>query len=1010
MRILLIFLSIFLGWQDPVFNEENRLPMRATFETDKPALSLDGEWSFKGYSSPEGRDTLFYREDLGEEGWGTMPVPGMWELNGFGDPVYVCNNYPWRWRYENNPPYPPVKNNHVGQYRKSFIWEVIDPQEEVTLRIGAVTSNVRVWLNGRYVGYSEDSRMAADFDVTGLLREGKNLLALEVFRWCDGTYLEDQDMWRMSGISRSVELVRRPKKRLENLRVEAPASGELRLGFNTTLGVGKLKVRLVSPTGRVHRWKVAVSGSESVLERTVRQPMLWSAEIPNLYSLEIDVFDSNGRKTETVRTEVGFRDVEVRGKELLVNGKPVLIKGVNRHEMDPYTGYQVSRERMLEDIKWMKRLNINAVRTSHYPDDPYWYTLCDRYGIYVMDEANIESHGIGYAPATTLANNPDWEIAHRQRLSRMVERDRNHPCVIMWSLGNEAGFGSNMKSNYTWCKEADKTRPAVYQNLGWRNYEPGYTDIDLIHYNYPSEFKRIALSPNRSNPLLLQEYAHAMGNSLGNFKEYWDVIRACHGFQGGFIWDFADQALSHNGGWAVGGDYNDYDAWTGSLNSNGLLTSDRNPHPHAWEAAFVHRNIMVEATPAEALDGIINIHNEFFFQGLEKYRLSWRILSDGEETGLNGIVEKLVVPPGETRPFRLGFSAGDLERIEGEVVLDMSFTLKESDGLLEAGNEVSWAQVLLGGTPKRLDAVAPDKWELTFSLKDGFLYGWKVGGTELLEIPLSPCFGRAVNENDFAASLHKKMGIWMYPELTLKDMTYDGDYNVEGERLLFSGAGRVKASYAIADSIRVTMSYVINEDGSVEVVEDLDAPSGCPDLFRVGVEFAMGGGFDNLDFYGLGPFENYIDRKSAARLGHYKQKVQEQYHWGYVRPQESGNHEGIRRLNLTDKNGIGIAVASDEPFSGSALPLSRRTLDLSIHEPGPQHRPVPFTWQKHYHSADLRPEGKTFVHLDLVQMGVGGTNTWGALPLPEYRIPAGKYSFRFTLRYYSYLCTFNSHV
>ena len=998
MSLALIILSTFLAWQDHALNEENRLPMRASVETDCPSVSLDGEWSFRGYPSPEDRDTLFFQENLDESGWGVMPVPGMWELNGFGDPVYVCNNYPWRWHYENNPPYPPVKDNHVGQYRRRFVWEKTNSNEDVTLRIGAVTSNVRVWLNGQYVGYSEDSRLAADFDVTGLLREGENIIALEVFRWCDGTYLEDQDMWRMAGVSRSVELIRSPKKRLEDIRVEASSSGRLRLSLKTTSGVDKLKLRLKSPSGLTRRWKVAVNDNTAVLERIIRKPRLWSAEIPNLYRLEIEVIDSDRKVTETVCTDIGFRDVEVKGKELFVNGKPVLLKGVNRHEMDPYTGYVVSKERMLEDIKWMKRLNINAVRTSHYPDDPYWYTLCDRYGIYVMDEANVESHGIGYDPAKTLANNTEWETAHRQRVSRMVERDFNHPCVIMWSLGNEAGFGSNMVNNHKWCKEADPSRPVVYQNLGWANFNPESTDIDLIHYNYPSAIERIAKAEDRSKPLLLQEYAHAMGNSLGNFKEYWDIIRSCEGFQGGFIWDFADQALSHNGGWSVGGDYNDYDAWTGSLNSNGLLTSDRKPHPHAWEAAFVHRDILVEATPEEASEGKISVHNEFFFKGLEKYRLNWRILSDGEETNLKGTIQKLKIHPGETCEYTLGFGKQDMEKIDGEKVLDITFTLKEDDGLLAAGDEVSWGQVLLGGNPKERETSAPDKWEIAFSLKDGFLGNWTVGETRLIAEPLEPCFGRAVNENDFSADLQHKMGMWMYPEFSLKDLSYDGEYRIDGGQLLFSGPGNVKALYTISDSVRVSMSYVIKKDGSVEVEESVDAPSGCPDLFRVGVAFAMEGEFEDLDFYGLGPFENYIDRKAAARLGRYRQKVSEQYHWGYVRPQESGNHEGIRSLCLTDEKGVGLEVVAAEPFSGSALQLSRRTLDLSVHEPGVQHRPVPLTWQKHYHSSDLRPEDKTFVHLDLVQMGVGGTNTWGALPLPEYRIPAGKYSFRFSVK------------
>ena len=999
-----IILGLLPFWQNPEINQENRLEMTATVASDRPSLSLDGVWKFRGWDAPEGRDTLFFREEVEDDGWSQMPVPGMWELNGFGDPIYITSKYPWKWRYENNPPFPPIKNNHVGQYRHSFEWTRTD--DDVTLRIGAVTSNVRVWLNGRYVGYSEDSRLAADFDITDYLRDGSNLLALEVFRWCDGTYLEDQDCWRMSGISRSVELIRRPKKRLEDLRVEASASGDLSLTLALTPGVDAVELRLTSPSGRVRRWKAPVSSDTLRIRKRIRHPKLWSAEIPNLYSLQIDVF-STGEKQESVSTDIGFRDVEVRGKQFLVNGKPVLLKGVNRHEMDPDGGYVVSRERMLEDIKLLKQLNINAVRTSHYPDDPYWYSLCDRYGIYVMDEADIESHGMGYKPENTLAAKPEWKIAHRERFTRMVQRDRNHPCIVMWSLGNEAGNGENHAANYRWCKKEDPTRPVIYQKLQGKRDELDWTDIEFYHYRTPEFCEEYLTDGKQIKPFMLQEYAHAMGNSLGNFKEYWDLIRKYDAFQGGFIWDFADQALRRGEGWAIGGDYNNYDAWAGSMHCNGLLSSDRKWQPHAWEAAYVHRNILLDATPEEAGNGRIRVHNEFFFKGLDDYRLEWTVLCNGDPTGLKGCVKRLRVGPGKTKTIRLcGFRKKDWEKLNGEIVLSLSVMLKHSDALLEEGQELSWEQIMLRQSEIMVPAAQAGAWELHFSKKDGFLSAWSKEGRELLSAPLKPCFGRAITENDAAAYLHHKMALWLYPEFRLETLEYDGAVRADAGSLICNGgAAHIAAKYHLQDSVNVTMDYRISEDGSLYVKGHLSAPASAPELFRIGLEFAMNGSFDNLDYYGLGPFENYCDRKAAARLGHYHSKVGEQYNWSYIRPQESGNHEDLRFIRLTDGNGAGLFALSDTLFSGSALPLSREELDLSIHQAGDIHTPAPLTWAKNYHSYELLPlaclddrsRGNTWVHLDTRQMGVGGINTWGALPLEKYRIPAGDYDFAFRL-------------
>ena len=1002
-----IVLALLPFWQNPEINQENRLETTATVQLDRPALCLNGEWKFRGWPSPENRDTLFYREDLDDGCWSSMPVPGMWELNGFGDPIYVTSKYPWLWHYKNNPPFVPLKNNHVGQYRHCFEWNGTAAGERLILRIGAVTSNVRVWLNGRYVGYSEDSRLAADFDITDFIRRGSNLLALEVFRWCDGTYLEDQDCWRMSGISRSVEILSRPENRLEDIRVEASASGKLSLTFAVSPGVKALNIRLKSPSGRVRHWKASAASDTVRFEKRIARPRLWSAETPDLYALEIDVIDTDGRLAETVRTDVGFRDVEVRGKSFLINGKPVLLKGVNRHEMDPDGGYVVTRARMLDDIRQLKRLNINAVRTSHYPDDPYWYTLCDRYGIYVMDEADIESHGMGYKADETLAAKPEWKVAHHERFVRMVRRDRNHPCIIMWSLGNEAGNGENHAANYRWCKKEDPTRPVVYQKLQGRRDELDWTDIEFYHYRTPEFCEEYLTDGRQIKPFMLQEYAHAMGNSLGNFKEYWELIRKYEAFQGGFIWDFADQALRRGDGWAIGGDYNNYDAWMGSMHCNGLLTSDRKWHPHAWEAAFMHRNILVEATQEEACRGRIRLHNEFFFKGLENYRLRWEVLCNGDASGLQGSVNRLRIGPGRTRTIRLkGFSEKALEKLKGEIVLNVSLVLKSPEGLLEEGEELSWGQVLLKKSEPDMPECSPTSWELRFRKSDGFLSSWHAGGRELLAGPLEPCFGRPVTENDVAAMLHHKMEQWLYPHFKLEKLDFDGALNDSGSELICSGGpARLRAEYTLKDSVRVVMEYNIHEGGVLSVKGHLSAPSSAPDLFRVGISFAMPGRFDKLDYYGLGPFENYCDRKAAARLAHYSGNVGGQYNWGYVRPQESGNHEDLRYFRLTDADGYGLYAISDSLFSGSALPLSREAIDLSIHEPGDVHPPATLTWQKHHHSYELLPQaclddrgkGKTWVHLDARQMGVGGINTWGALPLEKYLIHAGNHDFNFTL-------------
>ena len=568
-------------WQDPNVFEENRLPMAATFVTDQQkTLTLNGVWKFKWNETIEGRTKGFEAVDYNDTDWGTIPVPGMWELNGYNDPIYLNVGFAWRGHYENNPPYPPTEHNYVGQYRRMFNVDKSWIGKQICLCIGSATSNVRVWVNGKMVGYSEDSKLEARFDLTKYVKAGENLIALEIFRWCDGSYLEDQDFWRLSGIARGVYVYTRERERIEDVNIIAGMDGNFTVNAKVTKGVRNVRVAVIDRNGNqvAYREATPVKG-EAILNGMVQNPDLWSAEIPNLYTLKVTASDRKN-VVESTSIDFGFRTVEIKNAQLLVNGQPVLIKGANRHEMNADKGYVVSEEDMINDIRIMKELNMNAVRTCHYPNDPRWYALCDKYGLYVVDEGNIESHGIGYGDKT-LAKRPDYKAAHLIRDQRMMRRDFNHPSVIIWSLGNEAGFGDTFVACYDWLKANDPTRPVQYE----RAEKASQNDIICPMYASPKWCEDFAKG-NPDRPLIQCEYAHAMGNSMGNFKEYWDLIRKYPNYQGGFIWDFVDQALrwpSNEGGtdhiFAFGGDFNEYDPSDGSFNCNGVIAADRTLHP-----------------------------------------------------------------------------------------------------------------------------------------------------------------------------------------------------------------------------------------------------------------------------------------------------------------------------------------------------------------------------------------------------------------------------------------------
>ena len=961
-------------WQNPDVNQRNRVPMHTSFATDSPRLSLEGIWRFQWYETPDARSLDFFKPGVDDSAWGSMPVPGMWELNGYGDPLYVNIPYAWDGHYQNNPPILPTEHNYVGQYRRSFDIPADWAGQDIFLAIGSATSNVRVWVNGKEVGYSEDSKLEARFDITKYVKPGQSaLIALEIFRWCDGTYLECQDFWRYAGIAREVFLTARPKARVDELHVSAAMDGSYRFDASLTKAAKGVKFYLSGP-GYPER-EVPASGR-------VERPALWSAESPSLYHLRAVCSDKKGA-TETAELDFGFRTVEIRGRQLLVNGQPVLIKGADRHEMSATGGYVVTVDEMLEDIRIMKELNINTVRTSHYPNDPRWLDLCDRYGLYVIDEADIESHGMGYGPQT-LGDNPIYKQSHVERVQRMAQRDVNHPSVIIWSLGNEAGNGQNFYAAYDWLKAWDQSRPIQYERAG----EEYNTDIICYMYMTYADLVKYAENPEITRPVIMCEYAHAMGNSMGGFEDYLDLFRKYPELQGGCIWDFVDQAVrwpsakSRTGYiYAFGGDFNDYDPSDNSFNCNGIIAADRSLHPHAYEVQHGYRSILTSAAPEQALDGRVSVYNENFFIDLSRYMLRWEVIADGKPV-LAGQADAPKAAPQQTVTADLGFRAADLAGIPGELYLNISYVLRRSDGILPAGTVVAYDQLLLREAPYRLTAadLRGRRWAADFDPATGALCSYKLEGKELLAAPLMPCFGRAVTENDLGAWLQRRMGAWLYPAFKVSKL----------ER----SENCVEVVYDVADGLAtVTMQYALAADGSITVTEQMtEVRDGAPELFRFGVEFAMPGAFNTLEFYGEGPYESYIDRQGASQMGIWKQAVADQYHFGYARPQESGTHVGMRWMRLTDAAGCGFEIAAPTQFSASALPFGRRDIDLSVtggsRSKGGDQR----------HSLELKEDGLTHVNVDLVQMGLGCENAWGALPRPEYRLKAEPRAFSFTLK------------
>ncbi|MDE7408326.1 MAG: DUF4981 domain-containing protein, partial [Muribaculaceae bacterium] len=872
--------------------------------------------------------------------------------------------------------------------------------------LGSVTSCVDLWINGRVVGYSEDSKLEPEFDITPYLRKGENEIAMQVFRWCDGTYLEDQDFWRLSGMARDCYLYARDKSAgINDLRITPDLDADYRDGsLDVKLDLrGKCSVALdlTSPDGKsVATASVNGPGKKNVT-LSVTAPAKWTAETPNLYVLTATVTNNAGKVVEVVPFNVGFRKVEIKNSQVLVNGQPVLFKGADRHELDPDGGYVVSRERMLQDIKIMKENNINAVRTCHYPDDPYWYDLCDRYGIYLVAEANLESHGMGYKEKT-LAKVPAYAKAHMERNERNVQRNFNHPSIIFWSMGNEAGDGENFTQVYKWLKAEDPSRPVQYERAGMGDN----TDIFCPMYYTQSQCDKYCKStdPAWQKPLIQCEYAHAMGNSGGGFKEYWDLVRKYPKYQGGFIWDFVDQGLRGTGKngamiYTYGGDYNPYDASDNNFCDNGLISPDRVPNPHMAEVAYYYQNIW--ATPVDLAKGEIKVFNENFFKNLDNYYMRWTLKNDGAPVQ-QGLEAMLDIAPQQSRTYTLPYDMSAVE-VPGELLLDVEFVTKNADGLLPAGHVAARAQMavttpamadpvianvtsisgiaakpeIVNNNTKRLRVVGSN-FNLDFNRTTGFISHYNVNGVSMLEegAEITPNFWRAGTDNDYGAKVPLRRKVWRNPEMKLKSLTH---------KMTADGLAQVTAEYDMPDvKSTLTMTYLINNVGAVLLDQQMKATAGAdvPEMIRFGVQIPMPEDMDISHYYGRGTVENYNDRHAGAPLGVYTQTAAQQS-YSYIRPQEMGTKSDMRWWAQTNRGHRGLKFTSSQPFYASALNYSIESLDDGDNKD-----------QRH------TPEVATVDYVNLLidseHTGVGGADSWSdrGLPLPQYRVNYGDKSLR----------------
>ena len=1005
-------------WQNVNINQQNREPRRAnffafenlekaqSFDKKKSAnyLSMEGMWKFNFVKDHNKRPANFFALKYDDSQWKDFPVPGLFELNGYGDATYKNIGYAWATQFDPNPPYISELNNYTGSYRRTFELPKDWKGKDVYFHVGSATSNLTLWVNGKYVGYSEDSKVAAEFNISKYLKPGKNLIAMQVMRWCDGSYFEDQDFWRFTGIAREVYLYARPKLHAADIRLNAALENNYQdgvLNYKVSLKGGKTDVAftLYDKDGK----QIAqATGAQGVIK--VPKVNAWTAETPYLYKAYITLKNKQGA-AEVIPQKVGFRNVEIKNAQLLVNGQPVLVKGADRHEMDPDGGYVVSLERMIQDIKIMKQLNINAVRTSHYPCDPRWYDLCDEYGIYITAEANLESHGMGYEEKS-LAKFPEYIVPHIERNEGNVKPLINHPSVIVWSLGNECGYGVNFEKAYDWVKACDKTRPAQYERGGYDSK----TDIYCPMYIGYEESESYCKS-NGTKPYIQCEYAHAMGNSEGGFKEYWDLIRKYPKYQGGYIWDFVDQGLRDKSPitgkeiFTYGGDYGRYPASDYNFNCNGILAPNRRLNPHAYEIQYVLQNVWIKDFDAE--NGSFNVYNENFFKNIDDLSLTATLFANGVKLTTVAIPDTKGIAPQATKLVKSEALKSAIEKAEAEhateeITINFAFASDGSQPLVDKGQVMARQQIVLNGyefdkvdapanTGSKIEVeetngyvkVSAERMSVTIGKKTGMIDYLDVDGEPMLKFreSMTPEFWRAPTDNDYGASLQKKMRVWKNPQMNLKSF----DKSESKDSVVLT------ANFEMPEvKAELMLRYRINAAGEVAVTEKMttDKEAKVADLFRYGMQLQMPASFSKLEYYGRGPEENYIDRHSSSFIGKYEANVKDEY-YPYVRPQESGNHTDIRYFSIFNPaTGKGITFEGYAPMECSAIPYLVEDLDAGIEK---EH-----AWGQH--SGDLVEKGLVQLHIQQRQFGLGCIDSWGASPMEKYRMHYQDRCFSFVIK------------
>ncbi|WP_297090600.1 glycoside hydrolase family 2 TIM barrel-domain containing protein [uncultured Draconibacterium sp.] len=1025
-------------WEDPTVIAKNKMPARATsysFSSSDDALngdrensqmiSLNGTWKFNFSESEHDRPKEFYKEDVSS--WDDIEVPSCWEMKGYNYPIYKNSGF----NFQPDPPFVP-RDNQVGSYVRTFSIPEDWNDQRIILHFGGVASAMYVWVNEKMVGYSQDSRLPAEFDITDFVTTGENKLAVEVYRWCDGFYMEDQDHWRMSGLHREVMLLAQPKIAIEDFFVRtrldatyqnallqirpkvtrAPQKDLEGWTLEAELFCADNKPVLAAPLKKevskivYEHYPQRDNVYFGLMEEKIVSPKLWSAEKPNLYTLVLNLKDAEGNLVEARSTKVGFREVEIKNGELLVNGESIKLYGVNRHDHHHTEGKTLSRADLEQDVLLMKQFNFNAVRTSHYPNDPYFYDMCDKHGLYVMDEANIETHGLnGY-----LSNQPEWHMAFQDRVVRMVERDKNHPSIISWSLGNESGCGPNHAAAAGWVKDYDPTRFVHYEgaqgspehpdylklgtpeyNKQWRRgnpTDPAYVDVISRMYANLEDLEALAKSPYISRPIVECEYAHAMGNSLGNFQEYWDLMHAYPNLIGGYIWDWIDQGLlvkDENGNeyYAYGGDHSD-EPNDNNFCINGVIASDRTPKPQTWEAKYVMQPIQFSAVDLENFK--VRLLSRFNFTNLNEYNFLWTLSEDATQIQ-SGSLSGFSLNPGESKVFEIPVKEFET-KTNAEYWLRLSVQLKENQSWAQAGHEVAKQQFKLpfetAGRLKKQTKLAPPVFntsnnsivisgkgfEVEVSKTSGLITSYKKGEETIITSALTPNFWRPLSDNDERGwKAEKLIGIWenLPSKLQLKNFDADATKSVVHSELAYDG-------------LRLNITYTFSPEGEVLVDFDLKIPEEMPEPIRVGMSMGVSTELQQMAFYGKGPFENYSDRNRAAEVNIYAGKVDE-FYYNYVKPQESSNHTCVRWLALGNSAKNGMMITGERPLQTSVWPYTAENI------------------REAQHPTELTKADRLTVNISYKMAGVGGNDSWSinARPINKYRLLEKEYSFAFKL-------------